>query len=182
VHSLSAPHARQALLLVLHTGVVPLQVVSSVHWTQAPAFVPEVAQAGVAVFFAAHWLDAVQAVHAFLSEQMGVLPEQAESARHCTHWLALVSQNGVAPEQSLSTEHCTHWPTFAPVVAQAGVAALFAAHWAAEVHAWHVLDVEQIGVPPAHAVSPRHAAHLFVVLSQKGVLPEQSPSAEHCTH
>jgi hypothetical protein len=50
VHSLSAVHARQVFVVVLHTGVVPEQVVLSVHCTHAPA----AEHAGRAVLFAAH--------------------------------------------------------------------------------------------------------------------------------
>ena len=50
VHSVSAVHARQLLVAVLQTGVVPAQSVLPVHWTHAPAD----EHAGVAAPLARH--------------------------------------------------------------------------------------------------------------------------------
>jgi hypothetical protein len=122
-HSVSAAQPRQVLVAVAQTGVVPAQVVLSVHCTQAPP----AAQAGVALLLAAHWAAAVQPAQTF-AVHIGVAPEQVALVRHWTHLFALVSHREVAPPQVVLSVHATHWPALLPLVAQAGVVGLLAAH------------------------------------------------------
>jgi len=175
VQSLSAVHARQVLVVVLQTGVVPEQSVFAVHCTHAPA----AEHAGRAALLVVHWLAAVQAVQvSVVVEQMGLAPEHVALVVHPTHLFVVVSQTGVAPEQVVLSVHCTH----APVVEHAGAAALFAAHWLAAVQAVQTSATEQIGVAPVHVALAVHPTHLFVVVSQTGVAPEQVVLSVHCTH
>jgi hypothetical protein len=176
VHSLSAVHLRQRLVAVLQTGVVPEQVVLSVHCTH----VPVVEHAGVVALFAAHWPAVVQAVQvSVLVEQMGVAPGHVALTVQPTQVLVLVSQTGVAPVQVVLSVHCTQ----APLAEQAGAAALFAAHWLATVQAVQVsVVVAQMGVAPVHVALAVQPTHLFVAISQTGVAPEHCVLAVHCTH
>ena len=176
VHSVSAVHARQALVAVLQMGVVPPQSVLLVHWTHAPAE----EQAGVAGLLAAHWLDVVQAVHvSVVAEQMGVAPAHVALAVQPTHLFVAVSQTGVAPEHCVFVVHWTH----APAEEQAGVAGLLAAHWLAAVQAVQVWVVaEQMGVAPEHVALAAQPTHLVVAVSQTGVAPEQVLSSVHWAH
>ncbi len=153
-------------------GVVPEQVVLSVHWTHAPL----AEQAGAAGFLAAQSLAAVQAAHTF-AEQMGVAPEQPTLVRHWTHLFVVMSHTGMVPEQVLLSVHWTH----VPVAEHAEAAGLLAAHWLAAVQAAHTLP-EQIGVAPEQPALVRHWTHLFVVVSHTGVVPEQVVLSVHWTH
>ena len=172
VHSLSAVHARQVFVAVLHTGVVPEQSVFAVHCTHAPA----AEHAGRAALFAAHWMEAVQAVQTSAAEQIGVAPAHVALVVHPTHLFVVVLQTGVAPEQVVLSVHCTH----APVVEHAGVVALFAAHWLAAVQAVQTSAAEQMGVAAEHVALVVHPTHLFVVVSQTGVAPEQVVLSVRC--
>ena len=116
---MSAVQPRQVLVAVAQTGVLPEQVVSSVHCTH----VPLAEQAGAAGFLARHWLAAVQAVHTF-AEQMGVAPEQPALVRHWTHLFVVASHTDVVPEQVVLSVHWTH----VPLAEHAGAEGLLAAH------------------------------------------------------
>jgi len=174
-HSLSAVHPRQVLVDVAQMGVVPPQVLLSVHCTQAPL----VAQAGTVAFLAAHWAGVVQAVQTWFV-QIGVAPEHPALVRHWMHLFAVVSQTGVLPEQVLLSMHATHCPALVPLVAQAGAAGFLARHWPAVVQAVQLLFA-QMGVAPEHPALVRHATHLLVAVSQTGVLPEQVLLSVHWT-
>ena len=121
VHSESAVHARQVLVVVLQIGVVPEHVVLSTHATHAPVL----EHAECVASAAAHWVAVVHPVQVLVAvEQIGVTPEQLASVRHCTHLFVAVSQTGVAPEQVELSVHCTH----APVLEHAGLVASAALH------------------------------------------------------
>ena len=167
-------HCTHLFVVVSQKGVEPEQVLFSVHCTQAPL----VAQAGVALFLVAHWAAVVQAAQVLFAVQMGVVSEQVLLSVHCTHLFVVVSQTGVVPEQVLLSVHATHCPALGPLVAQAGVAGLLAAHSLAVVQAVQTLFV-QMGVAAAHPALVRHATHLFVVVSHTGVVPPQSVFAAH---
>ena len=170
-HPALVRHCTHLFVVVSQTGVLPEQVLSPVHWTQAPL----VAQAGIALFLVEHWLAVEQAVQA-LFVQMGVIPEHPALVRHCTHLFVVVSQTGVVPEQVLLSVHCTH----VPVAEQAEAVGFLAAHWLAVVQAVQVFAV-QMGVAAGHPALVRHATHLFVVVSQTGVVPAQVLLSVHWT-
>jgi hypothetical protein len=174
-HSLSALQPWQVLVDVAQMGVVPEQVLLSVHCTQAPL----VAQAGVAGFLAAHWLAVVQAVQISFV-QMGVAPEHPALDRHATHLFVVVSQTGVVPEQVLLSVQATHCPAFVPVLAQAGAVGLLAAHWLAVVQAVHTSPA-QMGVLAGQLALVTHWTHVLAVVSQTGVAPEQVLLSMHWT-
>ena len=98
------------------------------------------------------------------------------SAVHPRQVFVESSQMGVALEQVLLSMYCTH----APVLAHAGAVLLLAAHWAGVMHAAHTWFA-QMGVVPEHPALFKHATHLFVVVSQKGVASEQVLLPMHCT-
>jgi hypothetical protein len=62
------------------------------------------------------------------------------------------------------------------------VASPNAAHWLEIVQAVQVSLAEQMGVAPEHCELVVQPTHLFVVVSQTGVVPEQSVLAVHWTH
>ena len=170
-HSLSAVHPRQVLVEVAQIGLVPEQVVLSVHCTHAPLL----AQAGAVLVLAAHWLAVVQAVHRF-AVQMGVAPEHPALVKHWTHLLVVVSQMGVAPRQLVLSVHCTQ----VPLLAQEGVALFLAAHWMAVVHAVQTFAA-QMGVAAGQVALETHWTHLLILVSHTGVAPEQVVLSVHCT-
>lgn len=174
-HSLSALQPWQVLPGMAQMGVVPEQVLLSVHCTQAPLL----AHAGAVLLLVLHSVAVVHRVQIWFV-QMGVVPEQPALIRHPTHLFAVVSQTGVVPEHVLLSVHATHCPALVPLVAQAGVAGLLAAHPVAVVQAVQVLFV-QMGVAPEQPALDRHCTHLFVVVSQTGVVPEQVLFSVHCT-
>ena len=93
VHSLSAAHLRQALVAVAQMGVVPEQVVLSLHCTQAPVTAHAVWPANPA-----QSLAAAQARQVFEAvAQIGALPEQLALVRHCTHVFVVVLHTAAAP-------------------------------------------------------------------------------------
>lgn len=130
-HSLSAVQARQVREESSHTGVVPVQSVSSlqltqrlvsalqtvampvqavrlavVHWTQRPALDPLRAQAGVEP---PQSLSLAQARQVLLVRlQMGVAPLQSLLLRHWTQRLLVVLQTGVPPVQAVRLAF-VHW-------------------------------------------------------------------------
>ena len=170
-HPALVRHATHLLVAVSQTGVLPEQVLLSVHWTQ----VPLAEQAGAAGFLARHWAGVLQTVQTF-AVQMGVAAGHPALVRHATHLLVVVSQTGVAPEQVLLSVHCTQMP----VAEQAGVAEFLAAHWLASVQAVQTLAA-QMGAAAGQVALDTHWTHWLVVVSQTGVLPEQVPLSVHCT-
>jgi sulfur relay (sulfurtransferase) DsrC/TusE family protein len=178
-HPALVRHCTHLLVVGSQTGVVPEQVLLSVHCTHCPAPVPLVAHAGAAGLLAAHWAGVLQAVQTF-AVQMGVVAGQVMLDTHWTHLLVVGSQTDVVPEQVLLSVHATHCPALGPLVAQAGVVGLLAAHWLAVVQAVQTFAV-QMGVAPEHPALVRHCTHLFVVGSQTGVAPEQVLLSMHWT-
>ena len=72
-------------------------------------------------------------------------------------------------------------PTQAPVAEHmVRVGSASAPHWALVVQAPHA-PAEQIGDVAGHAAPDRQATHLFALVSQTGVVPEQWLFAVHCT-
>jgi hypothetical protein len=135
--SASAPHLPHEFA-VEHTGVVLAQSALATHWTQAPVG----AQTGIAVLFAAQ------------------APTPAGAMAQGTQAPA-VPQNGfVAEWQSASAPHSTQ----APVDAQAGRAALLAAH------------------APAPAGAMAQGTQAPAVPQNGFVAERQSASAPHSTH
>ena len=177
LHAASPVHAMHLFAVLSQIGVAPEHCESSVHCTHTLpveqtgvppahwlplvaehcAHVPPVRQAGAIELFALQAASPEHAVHLFVVlSQIGVAPEHCESSVHCTHRLPL-EQTGVAPVHWLpfEAEHCAH----PPPARHAGAVALFA----------------------LQVASPAHAAHLFAVLSQIGVVPEHCESLVHCT-
>jgi hypothetical protein len=102
---------------------------------------------------ATHWLEAVQAVQVPLA-QTGAATGQ----------VALVRQ-----------------PTQAPAAEQtARVGSPSATHWLEAVQAIQV-PLAQTGAAAGQVALARHWTHLLVVVSQRGVVPEQSVFAVHWT-
>jgi len=104
-------HWTQAFVVVSHT-VAPraVQFVSAVHATQAPVVL---LHAGVVVS-PAQSVSAVQAVHfSVVVSQTGVVPVQALllSAVQATHACVVVSHAGVAPEHCASAMHGRQAPS-----------------------------------------------------------------------
>lgn len=92
--SASVTHPTQTPRESSQRGVAPVQAAASavVHCTQRPAFVPAVAQTGVAP----EQSLALQARHERVDEsQMGVAPEQSAPLRHPTHMFEVVSQSDI---------------------------------------------------------------------------------------
>jgi hypothetical protein len=185
MQSALSAQARQVWVVVLHVGVMPLQLelnsqpthvpvgkshtavppVHAVafvdeHWPQAP----HTSHAGVAPL---HCESELQATHEPLS-QMGVSPPQSAPLRHWTQVFVGV-QRGVAGGQFASATHATQSPAFAPVVAHSGVEP---PQSAALAHARQVsAGVPQIGVGLAQLAFVRHPTQLLVATSQTGVAP-----------
>ena len=170
-HPALVRHCTHLFVVVSQTGVVPEQVLLSVHWTH----VPVAEQAGAVGLLAAHWLAVVQAVQTF-AVQMGVAAGQLALDTHWTHLFVVGSQTGVAPEQVVLS---VHW-TQVPLAEHVGVAEFLAKHWLASVQAVQTLAT-QMGAAPEHSALVRHATHLFAIVSQTGVLPEQVPLSVHWT-
>jgi hypothetical protein len=150
-HSLSAEHLRHVFVAVAQIGVVPEQVLLSVHWTHAPveaqAVCPVNPEQSAAVAHPRHVLVAVA--------QIGVEPEHVAFVRHCTHLLVVVLQTLSAPMHLVLfvAVHCTQ----APVVAHAARAGSFkAAHSASAAQAWHFSAAPQTGVVPEQVAAEVH--------------------------
>lgn len=108
LHALSARHWTHLFAAVSQKGLPAtlLQSLFCVHWTQAPAFAPVVAQAGAAPDVAVlHSLAELQAAQVCDAEQIGVAPEQSEWPRQRTQVFVAVSQRGLSPPQWLSSVH-----------------------------------------------------------------------------
>ena len=98
------------------------------------------------------------------------------SAVHPRQVLVEMAQMGVVPPQVPLSVHWTH----APLLAQAGAVLPLVVHSVAVVHrvqTWFV----QMGVVPEQPAPVRHCTHLFVVVSQTGVAPEQVLFPVHWT-
>ena len=93
VHSLSAAHLRQAFVAVAQMGVVPEQVVLSLHWTQAPVAMQAVCPGNHAQSLAT--AQARQVLKAVA--QMGAVPEQLVLVRHCTQVFVVVLHRAAVP-------------------------------------------------------------------------------------
>jgi len=90
----------------------------------------------------------------------GVGAEQSALVRQATHSLAVVSHFGAARlVQSASTVQTTHEPAFIPDATHAGPPGL-----------------------PAQSASVAHGPHVWVVVSQVGVVPLQSELNSQPTH
>jgi hypothetical protein len=179
-HSLSAEHFRQVFVAVPQIGVVPEQVVLSVHWTHPPvaahAVRPENAEQSLAPVQPRHVLVAVA--------QIGFAPEQVAFVRHWTQAFVVVLHTLVVPVHLVAfvVEHCTQ----APVAAHAARRGSFkAVHSVSAAHAWHFSVIPQIGVVPEHVAAEVHCTHVFVVVSHARVAPVHAVAAVvavHCTH
>jgi hypothetical protein len=150
-HSESVAQARQAWVIMLHTGVLPPHWASERHGTH---FAVGVKHTGVApphlvALVAEHWAQAP------LPWQAGVALEHSASEPHARQTCVAVLQTGVVPP---------HWAfdvqgtQVAPAVSHADVApvhavALVAEHWAQAPLPW------QAGVAPPQSVSPAQARH-----------------------
>ena len=179
-HSLSAEHLRQVFVADAQMGVVPVQVVLSVHWTQAPLAAQAVRPVNPAQSIAAE-----QPRQVFVAvAQIGVVAEQVVFVRHWTHLLLVVLQTAVVPVHLLLLV-AVHW-TQAPPAAHATRAGSFRPAQSGSVaHAWHFSLVPQIGVAPAQLAEVVHWTQAFVVRSQAGVVPMHDALAVvavHCTH
>jgi hypothetical protein len=105
-HSPSAAQARQACVVVLHTGVAPPQLALDVHGTQVAV---ATSQAGVApVHLLA--LVAEQIPHAPPGWQAGVAPPQSVSPPQARQACVAVLHTGVVPPHWAFDVHGTHVP------------------------------------------------------------------------
>jgi hypothetical protein len=179
-HSLSDEQARQVFVPVAQMGVVPEQVLLSVHWTHAP-----LAAHAVCPEKLAQSLPVAQPRQVFVVvAQMGAVPAQVVFVRHCTHLLLVVLQTLVAPAHFVLfvLVHCTH----APLVAHATrTESLSPAQSVSAAHAWHFSLVPQIGVAPEQSAAVVHPTQVLVVVSHAGVAPVHevlTVVAVHCTH
>jgi hypothetical protein len=125
----SVAQATQVRVAIAHTGVTPLQWLSCRQATQTPT-ADDRSQRGAD---AGQWLTsvAVQAAHAPLGRQMGVVPPHSASAAQARQVRAAPSHTGLVPPHSPFDRQPTHIP--API-SQTGVAllqrvALVAEHW-----------------------------------------------------
>jgi hypothetical protein len=179
-HSLSIEHLRQVFVAVAQIGVVPEQVVLSVHCTHAPVEAQAVRPANDKQSAAP-----VQPRQVFVAvAQMGFAPEHVALAKHSTQAFVVVLQTLVAPVHLVALV-AVHW-THAPVVAQAARAGSFnAAHSGSAAHAWHFSVVPQIGFDPEQVAAEVHSTQVYVVVSHAGAVPVHAVAAVvavHCTH
>jgi hypothetical protein len=168
-HSPSLWHPRQTWVVVLHTGVAPLQVALEVHATQVPAAASQegVAPEHFAVFVVEH------APHEPFAWQAGVEAPQSASPLQGPHVWFVVLHTGVVPPQSPFETH----PTHAPVEARhAGVEPVHLLEFVAE-HTPHAPVGSQAGVAPPQSTSPAQGRHVCVAGLQRGALPPQSAFA-----
>src|SRR4029077_11201064 len=100
-------------------------------------------------------------------------PDETPAAPHAPVVTLQVEPAALPPQSVFDVQ-----PPHAPAALHTGVGLL---HCAFVVHATHlpalVPDVAQCA--PGHSASAAHALHLFVVVSQTGVAPEQSVFATH---
>jgi hypothetical protein len=171
--STSPPQARQACVLVLHTGLVPPHWAFDVHGTQVPVATK---QAGVApVHLLA--LVAEQTPHDPLGWQAGVAPLQSLSPAQARQVWVVVLQTGVLPPHWAFETQATQLP---PLVSQTGVPplhwlALVAEHWPQAPHG------SQAGVLPPHSPSPPQARQACVAVLQIGFEPLHCVFERHGT-
>jgi hypothetical protein len=142
----------QVFVVVSQTEAPAAQVELSMHWTHAP---PAEQTARVGSARVAHWLEAAQAVQVPLGAQRGAAAGHVALVRH--------------PTQVPVGEHSV----------RAGSAS--AAHWVEALQAVQA-PAAQIGVLARQVAAVRQPTHLFVVVSQSGVAPEQVELSEHWTH
>ena len=178
-HSLSVAHARQVSVAVVQIGVVPEQVLLSMHCTQDPLLAHAVWPAKLAQSPAA-----VQPRQVFVAvAQMGLVPEQVALVRHCTHLFAVVLQTEVLPVH-FELLVAVHW-TQAPLAAHAALfASLSPAQSLSAAQAWHLSLLPQMGATPLQLAAEVHWTQMLVLVSQAGVAPvhEAAAVAVHCTH
>lgn len=109
--------------------------------------------------------------------QMGVVPEQSELARHCTH--SLLKQIGAPDGQSEAEAHCTQVSVVgSQIFASVG-------HIDDAVHWTHAPPGAQTGSScgQAEPVGPQAAWQVCAPSQQIGVDPvPQSEFCAHCTH
>jgi hypothetical protein len=123
------------LVVVLHTGVAPMQAVVLVaeHCPQAPFGRHAGEPAGHCASFMQPWHIP------FVMLQTGVVPVHCVPEVHCTHVPVFVLQTGVPPEHWLSMTHWTHVPV---IGLHTGVVpvhwpVLVAEHWPQAPDGWH---------------------------------------------
>jgi hypothetical protein len=160
-------HSTQALALQI--GVLPLQLPLPVHCTlwQEPWFAPAAVMHTAVPGHSEFWVQATQVLFA---EHTGVLPPQAESSAHSTHWLP-GPQTGSAFGQSTSWLHSTQSP-LPPQTVLPG-------HSLSLAQARHVLLVPHTGVLPVHAEASAelHSTQALVALSHTSPTLELAQSA-----
>jgi hypothetical protein len=176
---LGAPSEEQAtrvcVVEVAHTGVTPLQWLSSRQATHTPTPF-EVSQRGVAGEQCVTSL-AVHAAHAPLGRQIGVAGPHSASDAHARHIREGLSHTGFTPPHSPFERQPTHVPA---VVSHTGVAplqrvAFVAEHWPHAPDAWQAGDM-----PPqsSSAPQPRQECRLG---SQTGFVLVQTVLSRHST-
>jgi hypothetical protein len=191
-------HGRQTCVVVLHTGVVPLQSVFAVQPTQAPveARHADVEPVHFEVFVAEHTPQEPEGWHA------GVAPLQSTSPAHGRHACVAGLHTGALPPQSAFAMQPTQDPveTRHTGVAPPHWAVLPAEHWPHEPEGPHTgvegdaahspspAQLRQVCVPASHTgVAPGHCAlvrqrtQVPVAALQTGVAPPQALAfvAEH---
>jgi hypothetical protein len=161
-------------------GVVPEQVLLSVHCTQAPLLAQAVWPAKPAQSPAAP-----QPRHVFVAVvQMGVVPEQVALVRHWTHLLVVVLQTEVLPVH-LVLLLAVHWTQAPPAAHATRFASFNPAQSLSPAQAWHLSLLPHIGVVPLQLAAEVHWTQVLVVVSQAGVAPAHDVAtvvAVHWTH
>lgn len=168
-HSASLWQPRQTWVVVLHTGVAPLQVALEVQATQVPAAASQegVAPEHFAVFVAEH------APHEPFGWQAGAEAPHSASPLQGAHACVVVLHTGVVPPQSAFETH----PTQAPVDGrQAGVEPAHLLVFVAEQTPQAPVG-SQAGVAPLQSTSPAQPRHVCVAALQMGAPPPQSAFA-----
>jgi hypothetical protein len=113
--------------------------------------------------------------------QIGVVPTQLSSVRHCTHLFVAGLHTVVAPVHLLLlfAVHCTHAP---PAAHAARAGSFSAAHSSSAPQASHLSSLPQIGVLPLQFAADVHCTQALVVVSHTGVAPPHVEAVLHCAH
>jgi hypothetical protein len=173
--SASATHGRQVWVAPSHVGVAPLQSALARHDTHVPA---PVSQSGVAPVHAVRFV-AEQTPQAPPGWQAGFAPRDSASPTQPRHSWVVPSHTGEEAAHSLLARHPWHVPV---AVAHTGVAppqaaAFVAEHWPQAPLGW------QAGAAPPQSASPAQGRHMFVPVSQTGLVPPHwPPDPVHETH
>lgn len=175
-------HWTHVWLVVLHTGVAPVQsvVLLLVQGTHMPASGPVVTQAGAVGllharvapdpksplqapqvppkqngFVPEHWASLEHSTHVFVVvSQTGVVPPHWVESRHWTHWLVAVLHFGVVPEQFRSLEHpAVHVKFVRLQMPLAPTHCAFDVHWTHLLRNCPEVAVLHTGLPGGHAVT-----------------------------